>query len=127
MGDPRAPAEVTIKKGDDVFTAVHAPVKRKDRPDQKPAAPAGEEPAPIHLTPRERDVLRLLVEGHGDAEIAKQLGLSRRTVSEHVSNLLKKFGVSSRVALAVTAVRKELIVVKCHQPPYFSGIDESVR
>ena len=106
---PARTAEVKLKKGDDVFTAVHAPVKPKDRPDPKLAPSPDEEPAPIHLTPRERDVLRLLVEGHGDAQIATHLDLSRRTVSEHVSNLLKKFGVATRVALAVTAIRKDLV------------------
>jgi DNA-binding NarL/FixJ family response regulator len=101
-GRPVRATEVALKKGDDVFTAVHPAATRKGK-SPKPTQPDGDQPAPIHLTPRERDVLRLLVEGHGDAEIAKQLGLSRRTVSEHVSNLLKKFGVATRVALIVRA------------------------
>lgn len=62
----------------------------------------------IHLTPRELDVLRLLVEGLGDAEIAQDLHLSPRTVSERVGDMLAKLGCRNRTALAVYAVRHEL-------------------
>jgi DNA-binding NarL/FixJ family response regulator len=65
--------------------------------------------APIRLTPREQDVLRLLVEGQGDAEIAHALGLSPRTISEHVGHLLEKTALPNRVALAVYAVRRGLV------------------
>jgi DNA-binding NarL/FixJ family response regulator len=71
--------------------------------------PRGDGAAPIRLTPRERDVLRLLVEGLGDIEIARALGLRPRTVSEHVSNLLEKTMLPNRVALAVYAVRRGLV------------------
>jgi DNA-binding CsgD family transcriptional regulator/tetratricopeptide (TPR) repeat protein len=48
------------------------------------------------LTARELDVLRLLVEGLSDAEIAGRLTLSERTVGHHVSAVLRKLGVPSR-------------------------------
>jgi two-component system nitrate/nitrite response regulator NarL len=60
----------------------------------------------LNLTRRELDVLRLLVEGHGDIEITRRLGFSPRTVQDHVANLRKKTGQSNRVALAVHAVQK---------------------
>ncbi len=52
------------------------------------------------LTPRERDVLRLLVEGRTDKAIADHLRMSRRTASRHVATLLAKLGVTSRAAAA---------------------------
>lgn len=70
----------------------------------------GDEPVkPVRLTARELDVLRLLVEGLSDPEIAGRLGLSPRTVEEHIGNLLRKTAHRNRVALAVHAVRNELV------------------
>jgi DNA-binding CsgD family transcriptional regulator len=62
-----------------------------------------------HLTPREREVLRLLVEGKTDQEIADCLFLSRRTVTTHASNLFAKLGVTNRVEATALAVREGLV------------------
>ena len=62
----------------------------------------------LRLTPREREVLRHIVEGESDIEIARALGLRPRTVSEHVGNLLAKTKLPNRAALAVYAVRNGL-------------------
>jgi DNA-binding CsgD family transcriptional regulator/GAF domain-containing protein len=51
------------------------------------------------LTPREREVAALVVHGYGDREIAKQLYLSRHTVSQHVKSIYRKLNVNSRVGL----------------------------
>lgn len=51
---------------------------------------------PIALTPRERDVLKLLAEGKTDREIADKLTLQTRTVRNHSQRLLEKLGVSGR-------------------------------
>jgi DNA-binding NarL/FixJ family response regulator len=64
--------------------------------------------APHSLSPRELDVLRLIVEGKSDREIAEELFISHHTVSRHVSNILGKMGVESRTAAAATAVRDGL-------------------
>jgi len=61
------------------------------------------------LTPREQDVLRLLVEGQTDKEIAGALFIGARTVQTHVANLFTKLGVSSRTEAAAVAVRRGLI------------------
>jgi DNA-binding CsgD family transcriptional regulator len=61
------------------------------------------------LSPRELDVLRLLVEGRSDREIAAALFISHRTVMTHVVNILNKLGVSSRTAAASLAVRDGIV------------------
>jgi DNA-binding CsgD family transcriptional regulator len=70
-------------------------------PDPTPVAPDG---VP-GLTPREREVLSHLVAGRTYAEIAHALVISEKTVSVHVSNLLRKTGTSSRIELAELATR----------------------
>lgn len=52
--------------------------------------------APTHLTPREREVMRLLGDGLTNREIARLLVLEERTVKNHVHNLLRKLGVRHR-------------------------------
>ena len=61
------------------------------------------------LSPRETEVLRLIVDGHTNAEIAAKLHLSERTVHRHVSNILTKLGLSSRTAAAIHAVKSGLV------------------
>ncbi|MBV9592594.1 MAG: tetratricopeptide repeat protein, partial [Actinobacteria bacterium] len=61
------------------------------------------------LTPREREVLALLVDGRSNRQVANQLYISEKTVSVHVSNLLAKLGVRSRTEAAAVAVRDGLL------------------
>jgi DNA-binding CsgD family transcriptional regulator len=61
------------------------------------------------LTPREIDVLRLLVEGRSDREIAEAFFISRHTAMKHVGNILGKLGVGSRTAAATLAHQERLI------------------
>lgn len=66
-------------------------------------------PPPGHdLTPRERDVMRLLVDGKTNQEIADELTINLGTARLHVSNILAKLGVSNRTEAALFAVRHEL-------------------
>jgi DNA-binding NarL/FixJ family response regulator len=62
----------------------------------------------LTLTRRERDVLRLMVEGQTNAEIAKQLVVSLSTVKTHVSSIIAKLGASTRTEAAAIAVREHL-------------------
>lgn len=57
------------------------------------------------ITQRERDVLRLIARGYAYKEIAKELFISVKTVSVHVSNILAKLGVGTRGEAAATAHR----------------------
>ncbi len=61
------------------------------------------------LTPREREVLRLLVAGCSNQEVAEALFISRATARTHVANILSKLNVSSRTAAADIAHRRHLI------------------
>jgi NarL family two-component system response regulator LiaR len=61
------------------------------------------------LTPREREVLSLMVEGISNAKIAEKLVISHSTVKFHVSNILSKLGVSSRAeAIALTLKKRRI-------------------
>jgi DNA-binding NarL/FixJ family response regulator len=58
------------------------------------------------LSPRELDVLRLIARGMENSEIAETLNISARTAKNHVSNILSKLGLPSRVQAAIYAVRR---------------------
>lgn len=69
------------------------------------SAPSEEHP---DLTQRERQVLKLLVEGLTNVEIAEQLVVSLSTVKTHVSSVIAKLGASTRTEAAAIAVREHL-------------------
>ncbi len=61
------------------------------------------------LSKREQEVLKLIVEGRSNPEIASALYLSRNTVKTHVRGILNKFGVNDRLQAAVLALRHGLV------------------
>ena len=71
-----------------------APAATNDRPD---------------LTPREREILRLIAQGQTNAAIAEQLVVSPHTVRTHVQNLLRKLDVHSKLAAVAAALRLGLL------------------
>ena len=78
---------------------------------QEPRAFSGE------LTDRELDVVALIGEGKANKEIALQLGIGERTARTHVSNILRKLGLTSRTQLALWAVREQLVNVEAARSP----------
>ena len=56
------------------------------------------------LSERETDVVRLMVEGLSNSEIAAAARISRATVKTHVSNVLAKLGLTSRIQIVVWAL-----------------------
>jgi DNA-binding NarL/FixJ family response regulator len=64
------------------------------------------------LTPREREVLQALAEGWSDREIARQLHVGAGTVHSHVTNILSKLDVSSRLQALVFAVRHGVVTIE---------------
>lgn len=61
------------------------------------------------FTPRELDVLRLLAEGHDTATLARRLGIAPHTVEWHVSHLIEKLQVHSKLQAVIAAARAGLI------------------
>jgi len=60
------------------------------------------------LTPREKEVLKLMVRGLANREISEELVVSEKTVKTHVANILQKLGVKSRTQAALLAMREGL-------------------
>jgi len=61
------------------------------------------------LTPRELDVVRLMVQGKSNKEIATDLNLSETTVKTHVANILMKLNVSSRSQAILEALKRGIV------------------
>ena len=61
------------------------------------------------FTPREREILNLMVRGRTNQEIAKEMFISINTAKAHVSNILNKLDVKDRVQAVVKAIRCNLL------------------
>jgi len=81
---------------------------RADALVSEPDAAESGEAAPV-LTPRELEVLTLVAQGLSNPDVAQQLALSEHTVHRHLANILRKIGLSSRVAAAAWGARNGLI------------------
>lgn len=81
-----------------------------------PMRPAASRPTPVDeltepLTPREREVLRLLASGLGNKEIAAKLKISEHTAKFHVASILGKLGAASRAEAVSIGMRNGLILL----------------
>lgn len=61
------------------------------------AAPEGK--ATMHVSPRQTEILTLIADGYPDKQIARELGMSARTVDSHLQRLYQRYGVHSRAAM----------------------------
>ena len=89
----------------ETIRALHAgtytlPVEIADRLAQRRAAP--------ELSPRELEVLQLIVKGNSNKEIGGKLSLAENTVKNHVKMILEKLGVSDRTQAVTTALQRGL-------------------
>ncbi len=66
----------------------------------------GNEKDRIHITNREKEVLKLMIAGYSNPQIAEALSVSLSTVKAHVSSIIRKFNVKSRVEVTRDAVKK---------------------
>jgi DNA-binding NarL/FixJ family response regulator len=79
------------------------------RPPQTPRQQPSETSDPLSsLTPRERAVLAALADGQTNRQIARQLFIAEKTVSVHVSHILAKLGVRTRVQASALMYRVQL-------------------
>jgi two-component system response regulator NreC len=84
-------------------------VRRVQR--EQEARPSGE------LTPRELEVLRLVAEGHSNQAIAGKLGLSRKTVDVHRTNLMRKLDLHDVTEIVKYALRRGVITLDTRRGP----------
>jgi two-component system response regulator NreC len=63
------------------------------------------------LTPREREVMKLLAEGNTARKIADQLGLSVKTVEAHKFNLMRKLDIHNKAQLVTAAIQKKIVIM----------------
>ena len=63
----------------------------------------------IILTPREKEIFNLLIKNQSTRDIAKTLGISEKTVRNHISNVIQKLGVDLRIQAVFELIKfKEL-------------------
>jgi len=77
--------------------------------DERP--PGSEEDAWARLTPREKQVLKLVAEGYTNKQVAEALGLAVKTVMAHRFNLTEKLGIHNRSKLIQFAIRVGLVQI----------------
>jgi len=75
----------------------------------KPQGSSSEEEIYGQLTPRERQVLKLVAEGYSNKEIASALGVAVKTVMAHRANLMEKLGIHNHSKLVQFAIRMGLV------------------
>lgn len=89
-----------------------APIESSAQSSHTPAVAAARRS--IHLTPREAEIVRYVMLGESNKQIARRLGISNYTVRDHVSNLLKKSGVTSRSRLALVLPAPTVLPARAH-------------
>jgi DNA-binding CsgD family transcriptional regulator len=113
----RAKGAGHFRRGADLAHSIGAPLlgnqietlAEKARIDLRDGKEGGMPKAPLGLTDREFEVLRLLAAGQSNREIAVNLFISSKTASVHVSNILSKLSVPSRGAAAAMAHRLRIV------------------
>ena len=98
-----------VRDGDAVFSPRLAGFVLDAFADQTPVSPGGGPDELDQLTPREREVLRLIARGYAYKEVAKGLHISVKTVETHVSAVLRKLQLSSRHQLTRWATERRLV------------------
>jgi DNA-binding NarL/FixJ family response regulator len=90
--------------------SVHAGIRYVDSVAAKSLAEHAAHPA---LTAREIEVLRMIVRGLSNKEIANTLGVAEVTVKQHVTHVLEKLGASDRTQAATLAIQRGMVQLEC--------------
>ena len=85
---------------EDLATRARIELRSDGQPD---APPRATDPVPFDLTPRELSVIGLVARGYSNGRIGKELFISTKTASVHVSNILRKLGAANRIEAAAIA------------------------
>ena len=84
-------------------------------------SPTGTSPALAALSPRELEVLRALASDEGNEAIARRLGISGKTLRNHIRSTYRKLGIYDRAQAVIVAVREGLVEVRIAAPPAGEG------
>ncbi len=76
------------------------------------------------LTPREQQVLKLILKAHSTREIARQLGIEQRTVKAYIGRLMRKTGADNRIKLSMSALSRSLLAARKRPAPQCCIADE---
>ena len=99
-----------INTGTKYFSGAVSNVLANRLLNSKPAGPTSvAKPDPYHLTRREKEILRLVVDGKQNKEIAESMGKSVRTVETHRFNIMKKMNVNNAVDMINKTLRENLL------------------
>ena len=98
-----------IERGEAAITPAIAARILTELARPEPAASAPQSPDPDRLTDRELDVLRLVVRGLRNKEIAAELGISENTAKFHLRNILDKLHAQNRAEVVARAMRERLV------------------
>ena len=98
-------AVVSSEIAKDILATLHA-ARQRSRIESESL-----ETIPEELTPREHEVLEMMVEGLSNKEIAVQLNVSVHTVKFHISSILGKLGAASRTEATTIGLRRGLITI----------------
>lgn len=99
---------MAVSKGELVFPRIK-PASRRERANAEAQLLVG------HLTPREREVLGMLIEGASSVEISRELGIKRPTVRSHIQSIMLKLQVHSRIQAVMFAVHNGLLFEEKHK------------
>jgi two-component system, NarL family, response regulator LiaR len=88
-------------------SSLHPAIARKVL--QEISQPADRPPTPNPLTEREAEVLRLVAQGLSNQDIARKLNISDPTVRTHVSNILGRLQLATRIQAALCALREGMV------------------
>ncbi|GAA1533000.1 hypothetical protein GCM10009678_14230 [Actinomadura kijaniata] len=86
-----------------------------------PPVPPAEEPTGSQLTAQERRILPLIGQGHSNRHIARTMGISEKTVKNHIYSIFRKLGVHSRTEAAVVALKHGWLEHDLHRWPPADG------
>ena len=94
----------------DLFPRYTVPDRHSRMQDQTPFLRGGTEPEPAErLTPREREIVRLLAGGKSNKEVAVELDISVKTVEAHRANIMHKLNLGSFSDLVHYAIRQKIV------------------